>query len=68
MSLSGGPTGPSTMTVTFGSWTYFFSLPSISRESCDGVLPSDHYPVVARIDYARQPADPHLARRPPPQL
>ena len=34
----------------------------------DGVLPSDHYPVVARIDYARQPADPHLARRPPPQL
>jgi endonuclease/exonuclease/phosphatase family metal-dependent hydrolase len=33
-----------------------------------GVLPSDHYPVVARIDYARQLAGPHVARKPPPQL
>src|SRR5437762_3525458 len=41
---------------------------SIDARLRDGVLPSDHYPVVARIDYARQPADPHLARRPPPQL
>jgi len=34
----------------------------------NGVLPSDHYPVIARIEYARQPPGTRVARGAPPRL
>ena len=41
---------------------------SIDYRMEDGRLPSDHYPVVAQIAYARLLSEPAVARKPPAQL